>query len=96
MRDSDATLVLLRSEPRGGTAGTVRCAQETGRPLRIVRLGAQDEPLETRLWLATLGAATLNIAGPRESEDPGIGAASRSWLDLLLDGVHPYSPREHP
>jgi hypothetical protein len=94
VRDSDATLVLLRGAPRGGTATTVRCAREAGRPLRVVRLEAREEALETRSWLARIGASTLNVAGPRESEDPGIGAAARVWLDRLLATTEPESPRE--
>lgn len=59
-----------------------------------MQLDAADEPLETRRWLARIGAVTLNVAGPRESEDPGIGAAARVWLGRLLEGVDSTSPRE--
>jgi hypothetical protein len=95
VRDADATLVLLQGEPRGGTATTVSCAREAGRPLRVVRLGTAGEPGETRRWLAEVRIATLNVAGPRESEEPGIGAAARAWLDLLLRGAPSGSPREN-
>lgn len=95
MRDADATLVLLQGEPRGGTATTVTCAREAGRPLRVVRLGTAGEPDATRRWLAEIGVAALNVAGPRESEQPGIGAAARAWLDLLLEDTPVNSPREN-
>lgn len=95
MRDADATLILLQGEPGGGTATTVTCAREAGRPLRLVRLGTVGEPGATRRWLAEARVATLNVAGPRESEEPGIGAAARAWLDLLLQGAPAGSPREN-
>lgn len=96
VRDSDATLVLLLGEPRGGTATTIACAREAGRPLRIVRLESERDPEETRRWLASAGVATLNVAGPRESEMPGIEERARAWLDRLLQGSRPGSPREMP
>ena len=71
---------------RGGTAYTVDCARAEGRPLRVVQLQGEGkpDPADTRAWLARQGAATLNVAGPRESQDPGIGAEARRWLDRLL------------
>lgn len=93
VRDADATLILLFDAPRGGTASTAACARETGRPLRIVRLGAAGEPNGTRRWLAGERVVTLNVAGPRESEAPGIAVAARTWLDRLLGADEPISPR---
>ena len=84
MRDSDATLVLLRGEPGGGTALTVRLARDTGRPLRVVPLGAGGEPGATRRWLAERRVEALNVAGPRESEEPGIGPRHVRWQRSLL------------
>lgn len=86
VRDADATLVLVRGEPGGGTALTVREAEARGRPCRAVRLGADPaaQVAEVRAWLAANGVRTLNVAGPRESEAPGIGAQARTWLERLL------------
>src|SRR5919108_3104860 len=36
VRDSDATLVLCRGAPRGGTALTLRVAKRCGRPVLVV------------------------------------------------------------
>jgi hypothetical protein len=88
-RDSDATLILSRAEPRGGTALAAREARRLGRPLREVRLGAALDPAEvarTRTWLAREGVAVLNVAGPRESEEPGIAAAARHFMVSVLRG----------
>lgn len=84
VRDSDATLVLLRDSPLGGTAWTVTCAREKGRPLRIVQLEKSPGPEATHRWLVENQVARLNVAGPRESQAPGIGAEARDWLERLF------------
>ena len=84
VRDSDATLVLTRGEPRGGTAFTVECALALGRPHRIVDLTADPDVDGVRAWLAERGVRVLHVAGPRESERPGIGAHARRFLEQVL------------
>jgi hypothetical protein len=86
VRDADATLVLTRGEPAGGTAWTLRCAERWGRAHRLVRLDREADVLgATRAWLARHTPAVLNVAGPRESECPGIGAEARALLERLFD-----------
>jgi hypothetical protein len=89
--DSDGTLVLNRGELAGGTLYTVRIAERIGRPLRVVDLDRLADPLEragalaeVRQWIEEEGLATLNVAGPRESKSPGIGAAAAAFLESLL------------
>lgn len=84
VRDSDATLILARGPLRGGTALTAECARAEGRPLRVVRPGEGPDPAETLAWLRAEGVETLNVAGPRESQAPGIGAEAQAWLEALL------------
>ncbi len=88
VRDSDATLILARGELAGGSALSAREAQARGRPLRVARLDAADPGVldETRAWLARHTPRVLNVAGPRESEDPGIAAAAARFLRGLLAG----------
>jgi hypothetical protein len=87
VRDSDATLVLSREAPRGGTALACAEARRLGRPLLEVRL----EPGQThaalaraRAWLDAAEVRALNVAGPRESEEPGVGDDARGLLCALL------------
>jgi hypothetical protein len=84
VRDSDATLVLVRAGVDSpGTDLTVAVAQELGRPCLVADVG--DLP-SVRAWFGTLPADTvLNVAGPRESEAPGIGAAAAALLEQLTD-----------
>jgi putative molybdenum carrier protein len=94
VRDSHATLILMRGEElhlSPGTALTREAAQLLYlRPCLILDLDGKD-PVETaHVWLRRtasacgLEAVTLNIAGPRESQMPGIYAAALRFLDQLL------------
>jgi Circularly permutated YpsA SLOG family len=88
VRDSDGTLVLSRGGVAGGTALTVQLAQMQGRPCRIVRLDRPGtlagEPAATLAWIAAHRIATLNVAGPRESQRPGIYEAARAFMESLI------------
>ena len=84
LRDSDATLVLLFGPARGGTLATLRHARLLGRPCRAVNLAAPISAMPTRRWIAARRIATLNVAGPREGEAPGIHGRAFDFLLLLL------------
>ena len=82
VRDSDATLVLSLGpvDRSPGTSCTVSEAERLGRSLLVAR-PSQIEAV--REWLADLpDRCTLNVAGPRESEEPGLHDATYA---LLLD-----------
>ncbi len=87
VRDSDATLVLTRGEPAGGTAFTLACAERLERPSMLVDLTRPD--LEqaaaiVRDWLLDKEVQVLNVAGPRESTAPGIAAEAAAFLRAVL------------
>lgn len=84
VRDADATLVLARGAPRGGTGLALERARRMGRPVLVVDLEAGAEPDQIRQWLETAAVRVLNVAGPRESEAPGIGRESHALLSQLL------------
>jgi hypothetical protein len=84
VRDSDATLILTRGEPTGGTALTVEYALNLERPLRVVDLLAPAAPEEVREWIAEEEIVVLNVAGPRESSSPGIYDEAADFLKALL------------
>lgn len=83
VRDSDATLVVRgRDVESPGTDLTLDAARELGRPC-LVTDGAHAELASA--WLAGLGDdVVLNVAGPRESEQPGAYDVARRLLDRLL------------
>jgi len=84
VRDSDGTLVLTRGRPSGGTALTIALARGLDRPCLVLDLAADPDPDEVRRWVESEDIRTLNIAGPRESQPPGIQAAARAFLDAAL------------
>ena len=91
VRDSDGTLVLHAGGPRGGTALTLRLAGRQGKPVLRVDLDAAPDPVALSEWLASRGIRVLNVAGPRESECPGVGGRAARFLEAALsrrDGPH--------
>lgn len=94
VRDSDVTLVVVRSDgiASPGTRTTLAQAERLGRP-HLVTAGT---PEQVTAWLDALGpVGTLNVAGPRESEQPGVYALTRRLLDRVLSG-EPRSPHQQP
>ena len=84
VRDSDATLVLTPRTPTGGTALTVEVARALGRPVLVVP--PRPEAVGgAAAWVRETGARTLNVAGPRESEAPGVYADVLAFVGALLD-----------
>ena len=83
VRDADATLILAPQPLSGGTALTREAAHALGRPVRVCA-PEPDEVAGAAAWVRRLGPAALNVAGPRESEVPGIYAQARAWLAALL------------
>lgn len=84
VRDSDATLILTRGEPAGGSALTARLAGRMGRPLLVVDLSQSPDPAAARRWVEAHRVRVLNVAGPRDAACPGIGDQARAFLRLLL------------
>ena len=87
IRDSDATLVLAPTPRAGGTALTVEVARALGRP-HLVLDPASDVPDIAADWLRQRPVVRrLNVAGPRESEVPGVYDVARAWLAALFAGL---------
>jgi len=84
VRDSDGTLVLLVDKPQGGTRLTIEEARRRGKPCLVQRLDAADAPRSVLTWLGEHSIRRLNVAGPRESEAPGIYAAASAFLRRLF------------
>src|SRR5262245_9389748 len=80
VRDSDGTLVLVRSEPDRGTRLTIEAAARLEKPCLVLKLNEQAAPAVARSWAKHHALAVLNVAGPRESESPGIYADAARFL----------------
>ena len=82
--EADATLILSRGTPTGGTALTAKIARRNSKPCLIVDLRGTPDSCAVRGWIEDIHAAILNVAGPRESGCPGIYAQATRFLRQLL------------
>jgi len=96
VRDSNATLILTKDGSESpGTQFTRACAELVfERPICVVDIEHSQSLTDARHWLVQLLGASatstldLNIAGPRESEIPGITSdASRALRAILVDAM---------
>ncbi len=84
VQQADATLILARGPLSGGTLQTLHFAQREEKPVRVVQLPRSAGWDETLQWLLQHQVHVLNVAGPRESNAPGIGRQAREWLFPLF------------
>lgn len=91
VRDSHATLIVSPGglEPLSGTAMTAAFAKAFGRPVLVLDAtdsNAQSAAQAALAWLRGLGlrGITLNVAGPRESKQPGVYDLTRDIVETLL------------
>ncbi|MBN1394233.1 MAG: putative molybdenum carrier protein [Pirellulales bacterium] len=84
--EADATLILHRGPLSGGTELTVRLAERHNRPHLVVDLDGAIDSAEVRHWLEETGVSILNVAGPRESQSPGIYESAREFLAGVFCG----------
>ena len=70
-----------------GTEYAIACAHEFGKPILVIDLDAGGELERALAWLHQGEELdlVLCIAGPRESEAPGIYAKARDFLRAALD-----------
>ena len=82
--DSDATLILCHGRPRGGTDLTRSLARKHGKPCLVVDLDEPPPPDDIRRWIGTHHVWVLNVAGPRESQSPGVSARAEAFVRRLF------------
>lgn len=86
--DSDATIVLCHGKPEGGSKKTIEFAHKHNRPWFHIHL---NRPMDSEVnefveWLkdSCPDGCTLNVAGTRESKNPGIQKAVLVWVPQIL------------
>ena len=84
VRDSNGTLILMRGALNGGTLQTVEDAKRLQRPHLIVDFTQAHRGDDVLAWLKGHRIRVLNVAGPRESKQPGIYQAASQFLRELL------------
>ena len=87
VRDSDATLIVSHGPLQGGSLLTLQEAQRLRRSALHVDLTATPAEAAVSLlceWLRRVDPSTLNIAGPRASEDAAIHSSVAELLRTVL------------
>jgi hypothetical protein len=89
VRDADRLMVLLdrRGLVSSGTEHAILHANELTRPIFVLDLDESGDADRAAAWLHECEQQGLKlcIAGPRESEAPGIYAKARDFLGQCLD-----------
>lgn len=96
VRDSDGTLIIVRSKVTGGTSLTRKLAMNHGKPIFVQKLKNRHVDLmkneaawnaaiaEIRTWLTDNNIRILNIAGPRASSEEALYEDARRFLIAVL------------
>lgn len=84
VRESDGTLVLTKGQPKAGTALTLEFAQKHKKPYLVRDPFVSKNSGTVRMWLQVNRIRVLNVAGPRESEIPGIHDRAFEFLQDLF------------
>ena len=82
--DSDGTLILFDTEMGAGTKLTADYANNWGKPLLILNLNQAEACEELSHWLSANRIEVLNVAGPRESTNPGIHQKAKDFLARIF------------
>lgn len=83
MEDSDGTLIVNCGELDGGSLATKALARHLGKPCLVVQVDtgvSVDAATRVLVWLRQHHIETLNVAGPRESERPGLCGLAKDLL----------------
>ncbi|MEE4258592.1 MAG: putative molybdenum carrier protein [Bacteroidales bacterium] len=86
VRDSDGTLILFITPMDAGTRLTFKLAQEMNKPVLVIDLSENKDARHHKVhnWIHFNHLEILNIAGPRESNSPGIYAETMEFLEELF------------
>ena len=82
--ESDGTLILNLGDLSGGTRVTVDCAKKHGKHYFVVQLDEDPELEDALFWLTEHQIEVLNVAGPRESKQPGVYLLARAFLQQFF------------
>ena len=82
--DADATLILYERKLSGGTQLTKSFAKRHDKPHVAIRIDRPGHVAKARQWLSAVRPQILNVAGPRESNFPGIQSRAEAALLTIL------------
>jgi hypothetical protein len=85
--DSDGTLILFFGALSGGTLETLRIAEALPKPVLTLDCSVktiEDAAVEAVAFVRLNGIETLNVAGPRESTQPGAARHARRLVGAII------------
>jgi hypothetical protein len=92
VRDSDGTVVFTFAKvPTGGSLKTINLCKKHGKPCLHISRGCYDPAERIIKFVNESDIKVLNVAGSRESKDPGI----YEWVKKVLAGAFFWS-EDHP
>lgn len=96
VRDSDATVIFsLTNKLSHGSKKTATLATKLGKPLLHLTPGSVTPSEALSRFIQHHNVKILNVAGPRASNEPGVGAFVKSVLDGWKDLSEKF-PDEEP
>jgi hypothetical protein len=85
VRDTDGTVVISTGpELRGGSKKSVEFAVRYNKPCLHIHSGQSDAGQSLRDFVSDNEIATLNVAGPCESEEPEVGTLVKAVLEAAF------------
>ena len=87
IEDSDGTLILCCGAPAGGTALTLKLARRLRKPHLLIDLAEEAGARKVIDWGKQNDVQTLNVAGPREGECPGVYERATPFLRDVLTKI---------
>jgi hypothetical protein len=84
VRDGDATLWFGETTTSGAQT-TVGACQELGKACLPINPATRFEPSQVAAWIVENTVRTLNVAGNRESAEPGISQRVEGFLGQVLE-----------
>lgn len=81
---SDGTLILNIGTMSGGTRLTLDYARKNNKPCLVIQLDHEPETGPVIQWAKEHSIRILNIAGPRESKQPGLHDIAVTFLRRLF------------
>ena len=95
VRDSDGTLILAYESLSGGTRLTQTLARKRDKPCLVVNLKQEPQLQSVIDWIADNQIKCVNVAGPRESQQPGIHSQALNYLQELIRQLRQHTKLSH-
>lgn len=83
--NSDGTLILYQNKLDKGTEHTFKLCNAHKKPVLVIKVNENETKHIFHIWLKQNNINILNIAGPRENNEPGVYEFTRILLNNLFN-----------